>query len=69
MAAEYGDDMEMAIHAFKEEVEGVKDYRKALSACKDPELASIFERALVSEKEHASILLDWINKNAQSVLR
>lgn len=67
--AEYTDDMEMAIHAFMDEMEGVKEYKKALDACKNPELATIFDRALSSEKEHAAMLLDWINKNAQSVLR
>lgn len=66
---EYGDDMEMAIHGFKDEVEGVTEYSKAITACKNPELKTIFERALASEKEHASMLLDWINKNAQAVLR
>lgn len=69
MATEYGDDMEMALHALMDEMDGVKEYKKALETCKNPELAAIFERALASEKEHASMLLDWINKNAQTVLR
>lgn len=66
---EYGDDMEMAIHGFKDEVEGVKEYSQALATCKNHDLRTIFERALASEKEHATMLLDWINKNAQAVLR
>lgn len=67
--AEYTDDMEMAIHALKDEIEDVGEYRKALAACKNPELASIFEKAMNAEKEHSSMLLDWINKNASSILR
>lgn len=67
--AEYTDDMEMAIHALKDEIEGVGEYRKAHAACKNQELASIFERALEAEKEHAAMILEWINKNAGSVLR
>lgn len=58
----------MAIHALKDEIEGVGEYRKALAACKSPELSVIFERALESEKEHAAMLLDWVNVNAKKYL-
>lgn len=67
--AAYTDDMEMAIHALKDEIEDVGEYRQAIANCKDADLISIFERALAAEKEHASMLLEWINKNAQAVLR
>lgn len=55
-------DMHRAIVSLMEELEAVDWYNQRADACKDPELRAILEHNRDEEKEHASMVLEWIQR-------
>jgi ferritin-like protein len=55
-------DMHRAITSLMEELEAVDWYHQRADACRDPELKAILEHNRDEEKEHASMLLEWIRR-------
>lgn len=55
-------DMHRAIVSLMEELEAVDWYNQRADACKDPVLKSILEHNRDEEKEHASMVLEWIRR-------
>ncbi len=55
-------DMHRAIKSLMEELEAVDFYNQRADACHDPELKSILAHNGNEEKEHASMLLEWIRR-------
>lgn len=53
-------DMHRAIESLKEELEAVDWYNQRVDVCKDPELKALLAHNRDEEKEHASMLLEWI---------
>ncbi|HEY0884893.1 MAG TPA: encapsulin-associated ferritin-like protein [Ramlibacter sp.] len=56
-------DMHRAITSLMEELEAVDWYSQRKDACVDPELRAILEHNRDEEKEHASMLLEWIRRH------
>ena len=56
-------DMHRAIESLKEELEAVDWYHQRVGLCKNKELKAILEHNRDEEKEHASMLLEWIRRN------
>ncbi len=54
--------MHRAIVSLMEELEAVDFYNQRANACKDPELMAILEHNRDEEKEHASMILEWIRR-------
>jgi uncharacterized protein len=55
-------DMHRAIVSLMEELEAVDWYNQRADACKDPELKAILAHNRDEEKEHASMVLEWIRR-------
>ena len=55
-------DMHRAIVSLMEELEAVDWYNQRADACKDAELKAILEHNRDEEKEHASMVLEWIRR-------
>ncbi len=55
-------DMHRAIVSLMEELEAVDWYNQRVDACKDDELRIILEHNRDEEKEHASMVLEWIRR-------
>jgi len=55
-------DMHRAIVSLMEEIEAVDWYNQRADVCKDSELKAILEHNRDEEKEHASMLLEWIRR-------
>nr|ART37721.1 E193 [uncultured bacterium] len=55
-------DMHRAIVSLMEELEAVDWYNQRADACADPELKAILEHNRDEEKEHASMVLEWIRR-------
>ena len=55
-------DMHRAIVSLMEELEAIDWYNQRADVCKDPELKAILEHNRDEEKEHASMLLEWIRR-------
>ena len=55
-------DMHRAIVSLMEELEAVDWYNQRADACQDPELKAVLEHNRDEEKEHASMLLEWIQR-------
>ncbi len=55
-------DMHRAIVSLMEELEAVDWYHQRGDACKDMELKTILAHNRDEEKEHASMLLEWIRR-------
>ena len=55
-------DMHRAILSLMEELEAVDWYAQRAEVCKDPELRAILEHNRDEEKEHASMVLEWIRR-------
>jgi ferritin-like protein len=53
-------DMHRAIVSLMEEMEAVDFYNQRANVCKDSELKAILEHNRDEEKEHASMILEWI---------
>ena len=58
-------DMHRAIVSLMEELEAVDWYNQRVNACKNPELKAILAHNRDEEKEHASMVLEWIRRNDQ----
>jgi ferritin-like protein len=56
-------DMHRAIVSLMEELEAVDWYNQRVDVCKDEELKAILAHNRDEEKEHASMLLEWIRRN------
>lgn len=56
-------DMHRAIVSLMEELEAVDWYNQRADACQDEDLKAILEHNRDEEKEHASMLLEWIRRN------
>jgi len=55
-------DMHRAIESLKEELEAVDWYNQRVDTCKDKELEAILAHNRDEEKEHASMILEWIRR-------
>lgn len=55
-------DMHRAIVSLMEELEAVDWYNQRVDACKDNALKEILAHNRDEEKEHASMLLEWIRR-------
>ena len=55
--------MHRAIVSLMEELEAIDWYNQRADACKDQELKAILKHNRDEEKEHASMLLEWIRRN------
>jgi ferritin-like protein len=55
-------DMHRAIVSLMEELEAVDWYNQRVNACKDEQLKVILAHNRDEEKEHASMLLEWIRR-------
>ena len=55
-------DMHRAIVSLMEELEAIDWYNQRAEVCKDAELKAILEHNREEEKEHASMLLEWIRR-------
>ncbi|MBM2830554.1 MAG: ferritin/ribonucleotide reductase-like protein [Gammaproteobacteria bacterium] len=55
-------DMHLALESLKEELEAVDWYNQRVDICKDKELKAILAHNRDEEKEHASMLLEWIRR-------
>ena len=55
-------DMHRAIVSLMEELEAVDWYNQRAAACKDPVLKAILEHNRDEEKEHASMVMEWIRR-------
>jgi ferritin-like protein len=55
-------DMHRAIVSLMEELEAVDWYNQRADGCKDKDLKAILEHNRDEEKEHASMVLEWIRR-------
>ena len=55
-------DMHRAIVSLMEELEAVDWYNQRADACRDKELKAILKHNRDEEKEHASMVLEWIRR-------
>jgi ferritin-like protein len=55
-------DMHRAIVSLMEELEAIDWYNQRADACRDAELKAILEHNRDEEKEHASMVLEWIRR-------
>ena len=55
--------MTRALDSLREELEAVDWYNQRADACTDPELKEILIHNANEEKEHASMLLEWIRRH------
>ncbi|WP_025916916.1 encapsulin-associated ferritin-like protein [Herminiimonas sp. CN] len=55
-------DMHRAITSLREELEAVDWYNQRVDACTDPQLKQILVHNRDEEKEHASMILEWIRR-------
>jgi ferritin-like protein len=55
-------DMHLAIESLKEELEAVDWYHQRVNTCRNPELRALLAHNRDEEKEHASMLLEWIRR-------
>ena len=55
-------DMHRAIVSLMEELEAVDWYNQRADACKDEDLKEILQHNRDEEKEHASMVLEWIRR-------
>jgi len=54
--------MSRALNSLIEELEAIDWYNQRVDVCDDQELASILAHNRDEEKEHASMLLEWIRR-------
>ena len=59
-------DMHRAIISLMEELEAVDWYNQRVDACRDDELRAILAHNRDEEKEHASMVLEWIRRKDPS---
>ena len=56
-------DMHRAIVSLMEELEAVDWYNQRVDACKDAELKALLIHNRDEEKEHASMVMEWIRRH------
>ena len=56
-------DRHRAISTFMEELEAIDWYDQRIKASSDPELQSVLAHNRNEEKEHASMLLEWLRRH------
>jgi uncharacterized protein len=56
-------DMHRAIVSLMEELEAVDWYNQRVDACKDSELKALLAHNRDEEKEHASMVMEWIRRH------
>jgi hypothetical protein len=56
-------DIKRAIDSLKEELEAVDFYNQRADVCNDEELKKILIHNANEEKEHASMLIEWLRRN------
>ena len=61
-------DMAMAIDAFEDEIKGIESYTAMIEQTTCPQLKEVFSHALIAERKHAGLLLNWINAAAAEVI-
>jgi hypothetical protein len=59
-------DMHRALVSLTEELEAIDSYNQRVDVCHDKSLRSILEHNRDEEKEHAAMLLEWIQRNDQT---
>lgn len=59
-------DMHRAIVSLMEELEAIDSYNQRVDACKNEELKAILKHNRDEEKEHASMLLEWVRRSDQT---
>lgn len=59
-------DMHKAIVSLMEELEAIDWYNQRVDACKDEELKAILAHNRDEEKEHATMVLEWIRRKDSS---
>ena len=59
-------DMHRAIESLKEELEAVDWYNQRVDVCKDKDLKAILAHNRDEEKEHASMIMEWIRRKDAS---
>jgi len=62
-------DLHRALVSLMEELEAVDWYNQRADACRDGDLKAILEHNRDEEKEHASMLLAWIQRRDQTFSR
>ncbi len=60
-------DRHRAVVSLKEELDAVDWYDQRIDATSDPELAEILRHNRDEEKEHASMLLEWLRRHDPSL--
>lgn len=55
-------DLHRAIVSLQEELEAIDWYQQRVDATEDPELRAILEHNRDEEKEHATMLLEWLRR-------
>jgi len=55
-------DMHRAIESLKEELDAIDWYNQRVDLCKDETLKAILAHNRDEEKEHASMILEWIRR-------
>lgn len=60
-------DMHLALESLKEELEAVDWYNQRVNTCQNAELKSLLAHNRDEEKEHASMLLEWIRRKDPSL--
>lgn len=59
-------DMHRAITSLMEELEAIDWYNQRVAACKDNDLRAILAHNRDEEKEHASMVMEWIRRKDPS---
>jgi uncharacterized protein len=62
-------DLHRAYTSLQEELEAVDWYQQRIDAIEDAELKEILEHNRDEEKEHASMILEWIRRNDPAFAR
>ena len=57
-------DLHRALVSIQEELEAVDWYNQRAEATSDPELKAILEHNRDEEREHASMVLEWVRRNS-----
>jgi len=55
-------ELEFARNSLIEELEAINNYQARIDSSKDPKLKKVLKHNMDEEKEHAAMLLEWINK-------
>lgn len=66
---EYKTDMQMAIESLEDEMNGIEEYKYMIAKTKDQEFHKMLSDILAVEKQHATMLLNWINQKAPYMLK